>query len=318
MTSRPAAPYLALLAAVGIWSASFVFTKVAVTEAAPMACAVARFTLATAALLAAHVALRRRFRLPRDTWRPVVWAAMTGTVGTFALENTALLYTTAGNAAMFSAASPLLTMAGAVVLLRERLTLRQVAGAAIACAGMVALIGPEVGTTGPGDLLMAVVLVLGTAYGLQAKQLASQLPALTALTGMFLVGTAGLVPFAIAEAVILGPPLLPATATAWGAIAYLGLLASGVAYLLWQWAMARVPVSTAGLFLYLMPVGTLALGALWLGEPLGPWRAFLALVILAGVYLAVEALAAPDAGTPAGGGPTPTPREVPCGTEAAV
>lgn len=316
MLARPSAPYLALLAAVGIWSASFVFTKIAVTEAAPMACAVARFTLATLALLAAHVALRRRFVLPRDTWRPVVWAAMTGTVGTFALENTALLYTTAGNAAMFSAASPLLTAAAACVFLRERLTLRQLAGALVACVGMVALIGPEIGTTGPGDLLMAVVLVLGTAYGLQSKQLAGQLPALTALTGMFLVGTAGLVPFAVAEALIEGPPLLPTSLLGWGAIGYLGLLASGVAYLLWQWAMARVPVSTAGLFLYLMPVGTLGLGATLLGEPLGPWRAFLAVVILAGVYLAVEAprggAEAPE--RPAGGELAPTPREVVAGS----
>ncbi len=289
------APVFALLTAVTIWSAAFVATKIAVSEAAPMACALARLTLATAALFAAHLVLRRRFFVPRAAWRPVVWAAMTGTVGTFAFENTALMYTTAGNSAMFTAASPLLTAAAACVFLRERMTLRQVLGALIACAGMVALIGPNLATTGPGDALMLVVMVLGTAYGIQSKQLASQLPALTALTGMFLVGTIGLVPFAIAEALLVGGPLLPTSLAGWAAIAYLGLVASGVAYLLWQWAIARMQVSTAGIFVYLMPVGTLMLGAALLGEPFGPGRAALAAIILAGVYLAVERPAAPAA-----------------------
>lgn len=293
------APVFALLAAVTIWSAAFVATKIAVSEAAPMACALARLSLATAALFVAHLVLGRRFVVPREAWRPVVWAAMTGTVGTFAFENTALMYTTAGNSAMFSAASPLLTAAAACVFLRERLTARQVVGALLACAGMVALIGPTVSTTGPGDALMLIVMLLGTAYGVQSKHLADQLPALTALTGMFLVGTIGLVPFAIAEALLVGGPLLPTSAAGWAAIAYLGLVASGVAYLLWQWAIARMQVSTASIFVYLMPVGTLVLGAVLLDEPFGPWRALLVAVILFGVYLAVEQHAEPSSAPPA-------------------
>lgn len=285
---RLSLPILALLGAVTIWSAAFVATKIAVTEAAPMACAVARLALATLALLAAHVALRRPFVVPRAAWRPVVWAAMTGIVGTFAFENTALMYTTAGNSAMFTAASPLLTAAAACLWLRERMTIRQVAGALLACGGMVALVGPTLAETGPGDALMLIVMVLGTCYGLQSKHLSGLLPALPALTGVFLVGTLGLVPFAVAEAWLLGGPLLPQSFAGWAAIAYLGLVASGVAYLLWQWAIARMPISTAGIFVYLMPVGTLLLGALLLGEPLGPARLALAGLVLAGVYLAVE------------------------------
>jgi probable blue pigment (indigoidine) exporter len=95
----------------------------------------------------------------------------------------------------------------------------------------------------------------------------------------------------------------PRTGEGWGALAYLGLVSSGVAYLAWQWALARLPVSTVGAFLYLMPLGTLAVGAAWLGEPLGWSRVGLAAVILLGVYMAVE----PSPAGPEKADPTPSP-----------
>jgi drug/metabolite transporter (DMT)-like permease len=281
-------PVAASLFAVAVWSVSFVATKVAVLDGAPMACALIRFVMASAALLLVHTALGRSLAIPRDCWRLVVYGAMTGTTMTFAFENLALTYTTAGNSAMLQALSPMITAAGAWVFLRERLAPRQWGGMGLAAAGTTALVGPGVAVTGPGDALMGVVMVMGAAYGLYSKELAGRLPALTALTWMLVVGTVGLVPFAAVEAVMLGGWLPPATAEGWGALAYLGLVSSGVAYLAWQWALARLPVSTVGAFLYLMPLGTLAVGAAWLGEPLGWARVGLAAVILVGVYLAVE------------------------------
>jgi drug/metabolite transporter (DMT)-like permease len=281
-------PIAASLFAVAVWSVSFVATKVAVLDGAPMACALIRFVMASAALLTVHTALGRSLAIPRDCWRLVVYGAMTGTTMTFAFENLALTYTTAGNSAMLQALSPMLTAAGAWVFLRERLALRQWAGMALAAAGTAALVGPGVAVTGPGDVLMGVVMVMGAAYGLCSKDLAGRLPALTALTWMLVVGTVGLVPFAVIEAVVFDAWLPPRTMEGWGALAYLGLLSSGVAYLAWQWALARLPVSTVGAFLYLMPLGTLAVGAVWIGEPLGWVRLGLAGVILVGVYMAVE------------------------------
>lgn len=302
---------LAALLAVTIWSVSFVATKHIVNEASPMAAALARFVLASGALLIAHTILGRSLRIPRDCWRLVVWGALTGTTFTFAFENLALTYTTAGNSAMLQAVSPTLTALGAWVFLKERLGLRQWAGMALAMLGMVALIGPGVATTGPGDLLMGVVMVMGALYGLLSKTLSGRLPALTALTWMLLVGTAGLVPFALAEAYGDGGVTLPASPSAWGALAYLGLLSSGIAYLLWQWSLSYLPVSQVGMFLYLMPIGTLVLGAWWLGEPLGLVRSLLAGGVLAGVYMAVEKDTSPAPPTaPRPEAPWPAPPEM--------
>jgi drug/metabolite transporter (DMT)-like permease len=296
----------AALLAVAIWSVSFVATKHIVNDASPLAAALARFVLASAALLSAHTLLGRSLRIPRDCWRLVVWGALTGTTFTFAFENLALTYTTAGNSAMLQAVSPTLTALGAWVVLKERLGPRQWGGMALAVLGMMALIGPGVAVTGPGDLLMGVVMVMGALYGLISKSLAGRLPALTALTWMLLVGTLGLVPFALAEAYWEGGVTLPASPSAWGALAYLGLLSSGVAYLLWQWSLAYLPVSQVGMFLYLMPIGTLVLGAWWLGEPLGWQRALLAGSVLAGVCLAVEQRASAPSPRDTDPGPEPS------------
>ncbi|MEB3197812.1 MAG: DMT family transporter [Candidatus Sericytochromatia bacterium] len=278
----------AALVAVAIWSVSFVATKHVVTEAAPMASALVRFLMASTLLLLVHALLGRSLALPRDCWRLVVWGGLTGTTFTFAFENLALTYTTAGNSAMLQAVSPTLAAIGAWLFLRERLGWRQWLGMALAAAGIAALIGPTAAVTGPGDMLMGVVMIMGSAYGLISKALADRLPALTALTWMLLVGTLGLVPFALSEALLGEGFQLPQSPTAWAGLAYLGLLSSGGAYLLWQWALAHLPVSRVGMFLYLMPVGTLLVAAAWLGEPLGWSRLGLAALVLFGVYLAVE------------------------------
>ncbi|MEB3222624.1 MAG: DMT family transporter [Candidatus Sericytochromatia bacterium] len=296
-------PIAASLFAVSVWSVSFVATKVAVLDGAPMACALIRFVMASAALLAVHTALGRSLAIPRECWRLVIYGAMTGTTMTFAFENLALTYTTAGNSAMLQALSPMITAAGAWAFLRERLEARQWGGMGLAAAGTAALVGPGVAVTGPGDALMGVVMVMGAIYGLCSKELAGRLPALTALTWMLVVGTIGLVPFVVVEATMVGGWVPPRTGEGWGALAYLGLVSSGVAYLAWQWALARLPVSTVGAFLYLMPLGTLAVGAAWLGEPLGWSRVGLAAVILLGVYMAVE----PSPAGPEKADPTPSP-----------
>ena len=67
----------------------------------------------------------------------------------------------------------------------------------------------------------------------------------------------------------------------WVAVAAQGMLATTAAYLLWNWGLARVPASRAGVFLNLEPlVGTL-LGVLILHESLGPRAILGGLMIIA-------------------------------------
>lgn len=274
-----------MLFAVLVWGASFIATKEAVATVPPIAFAVMRFTLASCSLGAVHLVTRTPIRIPRELWGRVALAGFLGTTMTYVLENVALKYTTAGNGAMFIAASPLLTIAGAILLLGERLTWRKGVGALLAFVGMVGLVGAHVAQTGFGDALMALNTVVGAWYALVSKTLADRLSPLVTLTATFVIGTLGLLPFALGEAWLthgtyhLTPLIL-------AALAYLGLGSSCLAYWLWMYALGKMSASSAGIYLYLMPVITLLLSTWLLGESLTPMKIVEAGVILAGVYLA--------------------------------
>ena len=71
----------------------------------------------------------------------------------------------------------------------------------------------------------------------------------------------------------------------WLAIAFLGVLCSGVAYIFWYDALQALPVAQAGAFVYLEPFVTVVVAALVLGEPLLLVSLLGGLGILLGVWL---------------------------------
>jgi drug/metabolite transporter (DMT)-like permease len=276
-----------MIGAVLIWGGSFIATKASVHDIPPVGFAVLRFAVATAGLLLVHLLTRTPIRIPRGMWGPIVWAGFLGVTATYALENVALKFTTAGNGALFIAASPLITIVGAVIFLREKLLVRQWLGAALATAGIVPLVGGNFGVTGLGDALMAINALVGVFYGLISKTLADRLPLLDTLTATFAVGLVGLLPCAAVEA-WLAPQAWHFSATALGSVAYLGLGSSCLACWLWMFALSRMSASTVGAYLYGMPVVTLVLSAWMLHEPFGALKVAEAALILVGVYLAGE------------------------------
>jgi drug/metabolite transporter (DMT)-like permease len=67
-----------------------------------------------------------------------------------------------------------------------------------------------------------------------------------------------------------GVPRLDLTLLCWASVLVLGLGCSAATYALWNWGVARVPASRAGIFLNLEPLVGALLGILVLGEAWGP------------------------------------------------
>lgn len=281
-------PILAMLLAVVIWGGSFTATKAAITEVPPVAFALLRFLLAAGLMAATQLATRTPVNVPRALWPTIVWTALTGTTGTYVLENVALEFTTSGNGSLLIAISPLLTAASAILFLGERLTARLAVGAVTSAVGVVLLVSADLGHTGVGDAIMLVTTTIGVVYGLLSKQLADALPPLTTLTLTFAVGAVGLMPFAAVEALCFPAAWHPGPTT-FGALLYLGGGSSCVACWLWMFALSRMPASRVSMYLYLMPLVTLVGGHFMLGEHLGYDTAGEAGLILAGVYVASTA-----------------------------
>jgi drug/metabolite transporter (DMT)-like permease len=273
---------LALLAA--IWGASFMFIKVAVETIPPLTIVAGRVALGAALLLA--VARARGVRLPRDraTWARCAAIAAIGNVAPFALIAWGEARIDSALAAILMSTVPLATVLLAHLLTRdERLSLDKAAGVAVGLAGVAVLIGPGA-LSGLGDRLLGQLAVVLAACGyalagIVARGLAGQS---AAATGAAVLSVAASV--AVPGSLLLDRPwTLQPSAQALGAVAVLGLLCTGAAYLILFRLVTRVGATFLSLNNYLVPLFGVLWGALLLGERLPP-RALGALaLILAGI-----------------------------------
>lgn len=282
---------LAALAAVVIWGASPVATKLAVADLDPLTVAVLR-TVA-GGLAAIPVALALRIPLPsRRGQRPVLLlSGFCGFVFFPIVFSIGVQQTSANHASMILACLPLYT--GAIAHLWDR---RWPArwwwlGSAVALAGEVLLITSRHGAgdaTIGGDLILVganVFASLGYVAGGRLQRDGYPSTGTTfwgaALPAVLLLPV---LPF------LLGGENLGAVAPlSWAAVAYLAIGVTIVGYVLWYGALGRGGIARMGLFQFFQPVSGVALAALLLGESLTPVFLVASAIVLAGVWLAVRA-----------------------------
>ena len=70
----------------------------------------------------------------------------------------------------------------------------------------------------------------------------------------------------------------------WGAVIYMGVLASAISYLLYFWVLRYMTPARLGAVSYLQPIGAILLGLILLGEPISGRVAVGGLLVIAGVY----------------------------------
>jgi drug/metabolite transporter (DMT)-like permease len=273
---------LILLAA--LWGASFLFTRMAVPAFGALALAELRVAIAAAVLLPL-LAIRADFTELRA--RPGRFAVL-GALNTaipFSLFAWAVLSITAGLASILNAAAPLFTALVAWIWLRERLTPWQWLGMGIGFAGVLWLTGARVGFDG-GNSLWAVLAALAAtlSYGVSgnfAKRYFSGVRPLAVAAGSQTAAALLLLPFAIAAWPAEVPPMRD-----WIAAAALGVLCTGVAYILYFRLIARVGPAMAMTVTFLIPAFAMLWGGLFLGESVTSAMLVGCTIILAGTALA--------------------------------
>lgn len=285
MAERPRFGLAALLLAVLIWASTFVLVKDVLGQIGPFALAVARFAVALVVLV--PFARRRGFRLRMAVRGRFLRFGATGVAAYFGLQNLGLVYTTAGSASLINALIPAATAVLAAVLLGERPGPRQTLGIVLSVigVGLVVRSGLDLGDT---LALVGNLLILGSAlswglYTVQGRRRAGEVPAIVLSTGSIASGTLLLLPFAIGELVVQGPPALRPDGIA--VIAYLGVMASAATFVLWNSALRSVSASAAGAGTNLVPVVGLGLAVL-AGEPVSGLQLFGGLLATSAVFLA--------------------------------
>ncbi|HKC90732.1 MAG: DMT family transporter [Chloroflexi bacterium] len=270
------------------WSGSWITGKLALATAPPLEISTARFVIA--AIVLAGIAIVTRTDLGRGGLRPVIIAGAFGYCGYNAFVFVGLTMAPASDGALIvPTLIPVLT-ALAASFVGERLTATRLVGFAIASAGAALVIAA--GQTGDelssrrlvGDVLMllgaccwAVYTVLGTI----ALRTRSPLAVVTIAAP---VGAALLFPLGFLEkgyADVSGW-----SSGVWLNVLYLALAGSVASFILFYWLVRRVGAGVAAMTSYFVPVLTLAMAVVFLGDRPQPLQLVGGVVILAGVRLA--------------------------------
>jgi drug/metabolite transporter (DMT)-like permease len=209
--------------------------------------------------------------LGRDRWLLLGMAA-SGVVVFTPLLYLGLRFTTAVNATLINGLGPLITGLLAVLLIREPMSGRQMAGATLGLAGVVILISGgspdfwQVVRGNVGDLIVLLAVALWGLYSVLSRQVTRHRSTLSAT----------------ALSTFLGLPLL-LLAAAWEvqtfpvdtspelilAVLYIGIFPATVGFLSWNAGIRRLGASGAMVFFNTLPLYGALLGHLFLAEAIG-------------------------------------------------
>lgn len=280
--------HLAALFTVVVWGATFVSTKVLIANSlTPAEIFLVRFALAYVCILPFA-----RGRLRAANLRDEGLLAAAGVSGGslyFLTENIALEYAPASNVSLIVCTAPVWTaLVLSLVYRSERMTRRQIAGSVLAFAGMalVVLNGRFVLHLSPrGDLLALAAALLWMIYSLAIKRIGGRYPALFITRKVFFYGLVTILPvfafrpFAVEWEVLAHPAV-------WGNLLFLGVVASGLCYVLWNAAMHRLGAVRTTNYIYINPLVTIVVAALTIGERITPAALAGAALILYGMWRA--------------------------------
>ena len=268
------------------WSAA----KVALATAPPLELSTVRFAIAAVTLLPLAFALGAPFPLRR--WRPVLAAAACGFLGFNALAFLGLRLTPASDSALIIPTTIPVATALLATIIREPLTTRKAIGFGVATLGAAVLIvggqpigGDLSGTRVLGDLLEVAGAICWAACLTVSAVVVRGHGVLGFVAMATVLGAVMLAPLGFVEHGYADLPSWPREV--WLAAAILGLLSTSFAFLIFFWAVSRFGAGLAALVSYLAPPAGLAVAFVVLGERPMPMQLFGALVILAGVRIAV-------------------------------
>jgi drug/metabolite transporter (DMT)-like permease len=292
--SRPQlAAYGMLVLVMLLWAGNTIVARAVRGEIPPLTLALLRW--AGALLIVTPFALRHVIAdcaaIVRS-WAPLLLLGLLGVAAFNAFLYSGLRYTTASNGMLLQAAIPALVLVVDLAVFRVRPAQASVAGVLLSTLGVLVIVfrGELTALTGVafnrGDALI-LCGVLSWAFYTSLLKLRPQMHALSFLWVTFAIGVLTMLPLAALEwREILQVEWRPEVI---GAIAYVAVLPSVVAYALFNAAVASVGAAKSGQAITLMPLFGGFLAAATLGEPLHGYHFAGMALILVGIVVPLAA-----------------------------
>ncbi len=289
MIARPTRfDWLLLLALGFMWGTSYVFIKIGVETLPTFTLIAARLGIGLTIL--ATVVFVAREPMPRSPriYGHLIVMSVVNIVLPFYLITTAERSVDSALAAILNGAVPLFVIVIASLFLHdEPITVNRLAGLVVGYAGVIFLVSRSLGLAGGSNSLMGELALIGSSLAYAAgavyarrnvRGLRPMIPAL------FQVGFAFVIVSVIA--ILFEDPFnVPWTARAVGAVVWLGILGSGIAYLVNFRLLARLGATRTSLVAYLLPIVGIVSGALVFQETVDARVLFGTALVFAGVAL---------------------------------
>jgi len=291
-TGLPAGWHVDLLVILGqvFFSIGVVASKMAFAEMPPLVFTLLRTVIAWPVLMFLLLTREGIPRLGRAEWRALFLLALLGTALTAIFWNVGLHLTTASNAALLGAISPLFAMLLAALAGIEVITRNGIAAIGLGLVGMYLIVGGRVdfSPTGgdwslAGDAFIILCACAWAGYTVMVKKGLGSFSVLSITTLPMMLGIPLL-------AAVAAPDLLAQdwSAVTWrgaGALVFVALISTVAGGLIWSWGIDRLGPNRCMLYTYLEPVLVVILSYWLLGEVLTATSLLGGVIVLAGVSL---------------------------------
>jgi drug/metabolite transporter (DMT)-like permease len=274
-----------LLAALAfIWGSSFLWMEYGLDAFAPGVVTLARVGLGALALVAIP---RARKPIEREDWPQIVLLGVVWTGIPLTLFPIAQQWIDSSLAGMINAGVPLTSAVWATILLRRLPGRAQLTGILVGFAGVALLSAPKLAGADATALGTALVLLAVILYGLatnMAVPLQQRYGSLPVILRMQLVAILVVLPYGLYG--------LPRSTFAWGsalAMLPLGMLGTGVAFVLMTTLVGRVGGPRGSISIYFVPIVAIALGVAFRDEAVAATSLVGTALIIAGAWIASRA-----------------------------
>ncbi|WDS36009.1 DMT family transporter [Pseudoxanthomonas sp.] len=259
-----------------VWGCSFLFMRVAVPSFGPYALVELRLTLGALVLL--PFLWRDRARFPLRRWPLLAGIGVLNSALPFLLFAWGAAHAPAAIGAITNAMTVLFTALIAFLFFGEKIGARRATALLVGFVGVLVLAaGKSAGlSVGPSALAgTSASLLYGIGYNLVKRHMSDLPPASSA------AATLGCAAILLSPLAITHWPVAPVPANAWACAAALGVVCTGLAYLLYYRLIQRIGPARASTVTYLIPVFGALLAWAILGEPL-TWTMLLAALLILG------------------------------------
>ena len=279
--------HLAALLTIVIWGTTFISTKILLVDFKPVEILFFRFLMGFMILLA--ISPKRLKTKSRKEELTFVLAGLCGICLYYLLENIALTYTLASNVGVIISVAPFFTAITAHLFMKseEKLRLQFFAGFVVAIIGIVLISfsGQNLELNPLGDLLAIAAALVWAVYSILTKKINSfGYPVILSTRRTFFYGILFMIPTLFFFDFQPGLSRF-ANMTYLFNILYLGLGASALCFVTWNFAVKELGAVKTSVYIYMVPVITVITSVLILHEKLTLLAGIGTVLTLIGLFL---------------------------------